>query len=176
MTWSKAFGNTQRPAKLNPLIGAALLAMGTLVGPSQARAASVSTCSLEFQVKGTDIQILVGYSRLRGIGSVSCIDASGKQTSLPVKVTVGTPILFPRVSFAPSLVVRGAATGIQILDKGPEALRGKYLTLDIRVALGQGAASILQLESEDGGTVIQLGLHDVEGFGLAVGGTIVTIE
>jgi len=152
------------------------LLLGGLTFSERSEAASVLTCGLDFQVKGTDIQILVGYSRLRGVGTISCIDASGKKTSLPIKVTVGTPILFPRVSFAPWLIVRGSATDVKFLGQGPETLRGKYLTLDIRVAVDRGAASILALESEDGSIVIDLILDDVEGFGLAVGGTIVTIE
>lgn len=170
---SSSFARTYWP-KL--IVFVVLAIVGSFSLPSTATAATLLNCNLEFQVKGTDIQILIGYSRLRGAGSIACLDPSEKQVILPIKVTIGTPILFPRVSFAPSLIVRGAATGIRVLADGPAALRGKYLTLDIRAALGQGAASILDLESEDGGTVIQLRLHDVEGFGLAVGGTIVTIE
>ena len=135
-----------------------------------------SNCHLNFEVKGTDIQILVGYSRLRGRGVIVCRDNAGTSTSTDMKVTIGTPVLFPRISFAPSLTVRGAADKIRILKGGPQVIFGKYMTLDIRVAIGGGVGTSLALEGEDNGLTINLGLQDVEGFGLAAGGTIITFE
>lgn len=135
-----------------------------------------SMCHLNFEVKGTDIQILIGYSRLKGRGVIVCRDEAGQTTSTDMKVSIGTPVLFPRISFAPSLIVRGAADGVRILKGGPSVLFGKYMTLDIRLAVGGGVGTSLALEGEDNGLSINLGLQDVEGFGLAAGGTIVTFE
>ena len=136
----------------------------------------LSTCQLNFEVKGTDIQILVGYSRLKGQGVITCRDDAGQTTSTKMKVTIGTPVLFPRISFAPSLTVRGASDEIRILKGGPAVIFGKYLTLDIRIAVGGGRGTSLALEGEENGLSINLSLQDVEGFGLAAGGTIVTFE
>lgn len=135
-----------------------------------------TTCNLEFEVHGRDIQILIGYSKLKGSGHIWCVDATGVREELPVNVTIGTPLLFPRVSFAPSLTIRGVATGIAILKGGPKAILGKYDTIDLRAAVGGGIGTSLALSGEDNGLTITLGLQDVEGFGIAVGGTIVAIE
>ncbi len=144
--------------------------------PANAKPAG-STCSLEFEAKGTDIQILIGYSKLKGSGRIACIDDSGKAEVLPFKMTIGTPVIFPRVSFVPSLVVRGRASGIAILKGGPQVILGKYLTIDIRGALGgSGFAKSMALEGQDGDLSFNLEIDDVDGFGIAVGGTIVTLE
>lgn len=137
------------------------------------------TCDLEFTAKGTDIQILIGYSKLVGRGKISCVNTRARDlppVEIPVKVTIGTPVLFPRVSFAPSLVVRGLATGIGILKGGPEVLLGKYLTVDARISVHAGVGASLSLEGQDNAIFISLGLQGVEGFGIAVGGTVVELE
>jgi hypothetical protein len=160
-------------------IFSALIFSASLFGSFSAQAVTVagaSTCNLEFEVKGRDIQILLGYSKLKGAGRIWCIDAAGTREELPIKVTIGTPLLFPRISFAPSLTVRGAASGIAILKGGPQVLLGKYNTIELRLAVGGGFGTSLALSGEDNGLAITLGLQDVEGFGIAVGGTIVTIE
>ena len=159
--------------KLSAILSALALSALLLI-PGLARASS--TCNLEFQVHGRDIQFLLGYSKLNGSGHIWCVDASGVREELPVKVTIGTPVFFPRVSFAPSLTVRGAATGINILKGGAQVLLGKYDTVDLRIAAGGGVGTSLALSGQDNGLTITLGLQDVEGFGIAVGGTIVTIE
>ena len=161
------------------LVGFIFFGFFLSLSPSRAQAvldAPTTTCRLEFQVKGTDIQILLGYSKLRGKGKIECFDPSGAREERPIKVTIGTPLLFPRISFAPSLVVRGRAEKIKILKGGPQVLLGSYNTLDVRAALVAGAAAIVALEGEDNGILINLNLHDVEGFGLAAGGTVVTFE
>lgn len=158
---------------LLPLFAAVFIAISL---PS-AQAFAQATCALEFQAKGTDIQILIGYSKLVGKGKITCVDASGKAENLPIKVTVGTPVFFPRISFAPLLTVNGAASGIQILKGGARVLLDKYLTVDIRAAIGHaGVAKSLALEGETNGLSFGLDLDDVDGFGLAVGATNVTLE
>jgi hypothetical protein len=129
------------PAFQCAFFGLLVVAFSLLVRVEQVQAdtpSGSSICHLNFEVKGTDIQILLGYSRLRGQGVITCVDAVGKTTSTNMKVTVGTPLLFPRISFAPSLTVRGAADQIRILKGGPEVIFGKYMTLDIRFAFGEG--------------------------------------
>lgn len=141
------------------------------------KASAQGTCSLEFQAKGTDIQILIGYSKLVGRGKIICTEASGPTETLPIKVTVGTPVFFPRISFAPSLTVNGRASGIQILKGGARVLLDKYLTVDIRAAIGHaGVAKSLALEGQNNGISFSLDLDDVDGFGIAVGATNVTLE
>ncbi len=155
-----------------------VLSVCAAVSPRRANANPAgATCSLEFEAKGTDIQILIGYSKLKGNGRIICIDNAGKAAALPFKITIGTPVIFPRVSFVPSLVVRGRASGIVILKGGPQVILGKYLTIDVRGALGgSGFAKSMALEGQDGDLSFNLEMDDVEGFGIAVGGTIVTFE
>lgn len=143
-------------------------ASGPINGPS--------VCSFAFEVKGTDIQVLIGRSKLNGSGIIRCEDAYGNSEALNVKVTVGTPVLFPRIAFAPSVVVRGESTGINVQSGGPRGLLGQYLTVDIRGSLTSGAGATLSIFNDDSGLALNLVVVGVEGFGIAVGGTIVTIE
>ena len=154
--------------------------------PNSARAAEApapagsSDCALEFRAEGREIQILLGYSRLRGTGRIVCVQKNGpeagKATEAKMKVTMGTPVLFPRIAFSPSLVIHGRAKNIRILKGGPSVLFGDYLTLDFRAAVGGGIGAILTLEGEDNGVSIGLDLENVEGFGIAAGGTRVTFK
>jgi hypothetical protein len=50
------------------------------------------------------------------------------------------------------------------------------LTVDVRGSLSSGAGANLALLSEDSGLALNLTVVGVEGFGIAVGGTIVSIE
>lgn len=152
-----------------------LVSFGTA---SQAPAATPgpAVCDLRFEVKGTDIQILIGKSKLKGTGEIFCRDNQGNQETLNVKVNVGTPVLFPRIAFAPSVVVRGESKNIGIPSGGARGLLGQYLTVDVRGSLSSGAGANLALLSEDSGLALNLTVVGVEGFGIAVGGTIVSIE
>lgn len=143
---------------------------------AEAQVSGKSTCSFSFEVKGTDIQVLIGRSKLNGSGTIRCEDSYGKSESMNVKVTVGTPVLFPRLAFAPSVVVRGEASGITSLSGGPRALLGQYLTVDVRGSLTSGAGATLSIFNDDSGLALNLVLVGVEGFGIAVGGTMVNIE
>ncbi len=143
---------------------------------AESQVSGQSTCSFAFEVKGTDIQVLIGRSKLNGTGVIRCEDTYGNKESLNVKVTVGTPVLFPRIAFAPSVVVRGESTGITILSGGPKGLLGEYLTVDIRGSLTTGGGATLSIFNDDSGLALNLMLVGVEGFGIAVGGTFVTIE
>jgi hypothetical protein len=145
-------------------------------GSASAQVGGKSTCSFSFEVKGTDIQVLIGRSKLNGSGTIRCEDLYGNTESMNVKVTVGTPVLFPRIAFAPSVVVRGESTGINVPSGGPQGLLGQYLTVDIRGSLTSGAGATLSIINDDSGLALNLVLVGVEGFGIAVGGTIVTLE
>lgn len=144
--------------------------------PAGAQVVGKSTCSFAFDVKGTDIQVLIGRSKLNGSGLIRCEDSYGNTEVLNVKVTVGTPVFFPRIAFAPSIVVHGEAKGISVPSGGPQSLRGQYLTVDIIGSLTTGAGATLSILNDDSGLALSLVIVGVEGFGIAVGGTLVTIE
>lgn len=145
-------------------------------GSANAQVIGKSTCSFAFEVKGTDIQVLIGRSKLNGYGVIHCEDSYGNIETLNVKVTVGTPVLFPRIAFAPMVVVRGESSGITVASGGPKGLLGQYLTVDIRGSLTSGAGATLSIFNDDSGLALNLVLVGVEGFGIAVGGTLVNIE
>ncbi|MBN8541546.1 MAG: hypothetical protein J0L82_14225 [Deltaproteobacteria bacterium] len=161
------------PALITTLLFSLLTIAG---GSANAQVVGESTCSFSFEVKGTDIQVLIGRSKLNGYGTIRCEDPHGNTEVLNVKVTVGTPVLFPRIAFAPSVVVRGESTGITVPNGGPQGLLGQYLTVDIRGSLTSGAGATLSILNDDSGLALNLVLVGVEGFGIAVGGTIVTLE
>lgn len=153
-----------------------LALVSTFAPPAEAQISGKSTCDFGFEVKGTDIQVLIGRSKLNGFGTIRCDDSYGNSEILNVKVTVGTPVLFPRIAFAPSVVVRGESTGITVPSGGARSLLGQYLTVDIRGSITSGAGAILSILNDDTGLALNLVLVGVEGFGIAVGGTIVTLE
>lgn len=170
--------NSTPKIRFTTLIAAlASVVLGLATSPSASAAVSgPANCDLRFEVKGTDIQILIGKSKLKGSGEIFCQDAQGNQELLNVKVNVGTPVLFPRIAFAPSVVVRGESKNIGVQSGGAKSLLGQYLTVDVRGSLSSGAGANLALLSEDSGLALNLTVVGVEGFGIAVGGTIVSIE
>lgn len=134
-------------------------------------------CSFTFEAKGTDIQVLIGYSKLRGEGKILCVNADREAEELPFKITIGTPVIFPRLSFAPSLVVRGGADSIEVPQGGAKSILDQYITMDFRAAIGTaGYANFLGLVGEKNKLEFTLALDNIEGFGIAVGGTQITIE
>lgn len=163
---------------------ASMMMMAALVGVSSASAQEVQprlqeplwTCGMEMEVSGMDIQILVGYSKLEGTGKISCVDIAGNTEVLPVKVTMGTPVLFPRLAFAPAISIKGLATGIGLASGGPSALLGNYLVVDAKIAVGAGLGGSLALLGQSNAVTINMGIQGVEGFGIAVGGTFVKLE
>lgn len=145
--------------------------------------ASADTCALEFTAKGRDLQILVGYSHLKGKGLIKCVDDHRRSTALPIRVTFKTPILFPRFSLSPTVTVHGVASGIQVPPEtrrgppgGAPAILGSYLTVNATAAVGEGAGTSLDLQGEDNQTPINLKLENIEGFGVAIGATQVTFS
>lgn len=130
-------------------------------------------CKLAFDARGTDIQILIGYSKISGLGDITCTNQQdGQKTSQRVGVVLGTPVVFPRISFGPSIHVRGKAS--VPMDSGdPRAFLGTYLTVDAR--LGRSVL-MLQLLKQNSSLAFDLDLEGVDGFGIAVGGTTIEIN
>lgn len=139
-------------------------------------ASGEAVCDFQFSVKGIDVQIFIGKSKLKGTGVIQCQDAAGNTETLNVKVKMGTPFIFPRLAFAPSIAIQGESHGIHVRSGGASSILGNYLTVDVRGSISSGAGATLSLLSEDSGLALSLTAVGVEGFGIAVGGTIVTIE
>lgn len=152
------------------------LSLGLLPGLSENAEAAPQkpwVCKLQFDARGTDIQILIGYSKISGLGDITCTNQQdGQTTSQRVGVVIGTPVVFPRISFGPSIHVIGTAT--VPMDSGdPRAFLGTYLTVDAR--LGRSIL-MLQLLKQNSSLAFDLDLEGVDGFGIAVGGTKVEIN
>lgn len=175
---TSSYGPKSLNAQLNRVAMAILLVVVVVSGltlfPQNAEAAAKPwLCNLEFDARGTDIQILIGYSKISGIGEITCINQlDGETISRRVGVTLGTPIVFPRISFGPSVHVIGSAS--VPMDSGePRALLGTYLTVDAR--LGHSIL-MLQLLKQNSSFAFDLNLRGVDGFGIAVGGTTIEIN
>ncbi|MBK7891319.1 MAG: hypothetical protein IPJ84_10865 [Bdellovibrionales bacterium] len=154
-------------------IGISLI-FGLSFAPNNAEASTKPwVCKLEFDARGTDIQILIGYSKISGLGDITCTNQQdGQTTSQRVGVVLGTPVVFPRISFGPSIHVKGTAS--VPMDSGdPRAFLGTYLTVDAR--LGRSIL-MLQLLKQNSSLAFDLDLEGVDGFGIAVGGTTVEIN
>lgn len=130
-------------------------------------------CSLSFQGKGTDIQLLVGYSKIIGKGTLDCVNVNGVHDTRVIQATLGTPIVFPRIAFSPSIVIRGTASGITLYQRAPASLIDSYTAVDMMIGRDY---MLLKLLNPDSDLNFDLNLKGVEGFGIAVGGTMLTLK
>lgn len=133
------------------------------------------TCGLTFVAEGSAFQIGIGFLNLTGPGTVTCVDARGGETVLPVDVTVSNPPIFPVVAIAPRLVIQGVATGIGIHTAGPESIFGTYLAGTAQGAFGVGLGAVVALQGDDNALSFNLGLNGSAGLGVAAGFTTITI-
>lgn len=162
----------------NGLAALAVVATAFVATPkAEARIESpVYTCALKFQARGTDVQILVGYSKVSGHGTISCVDSIGNEQHMPVNVTFWSPAVFPRISIQPNVRVSGIASGIGVNFGGPSALLGRYLTVEAKAGVGPaGAGAAIALHGQNNAATINLSLMNVKGFGITAGATLVDI-
>lgn len=136
--------------------------------------APIYTCALSFEAKGGGLQIVVGSFKLKGEGAIHCVDVEGNTEEIPVKVTMGGPLVAPNIGFG-VFNVRGLATGIG-LSTGPEALLGKYYMVGGRVAWIVGAGANLAVHGGAEALTLNLALSLESGAGLQVGVNRLKIE
>ncbi len=89
------------------------------------------TCNLSFRADGSSTYIGVGFTDIKGKGTISCYDLlTGATQRIPVKVTTRGPgVGLGRTGLA----ISGTATGVGI-TAGPESLLGRYVMVRANAA------------------------------------------
>jgi len=133
------------------------------------------TCDLHFNARGTDVQFVIGYNKIKGYGELNCIDSYGLRETIPLYIEIGTRLVAPRLSFRPKVNIYGWASGIG-LATDPQDLIDDYRTVEVTGAVGVGAGVALALQGNRNSATINLGLQGLtRSFGLAVGYTKVSL-
>lgn len=140
-----------------------------------ARAASpevsqpVWNCALTFDAQGGGFQFFVGDFRLRGPGLIRCMDIAGNSEVIPVTVQLGGKPLAAQIAVAPSMELKGVATGIG-LNSSPESLLGHYLVASFDGAFGiLGGGAVVGVHGARNALDFDLSLQYAKGLGVQAG-------
>lgn len=123
------------------------------------------TCNLSFKADGSSTYIGIGYTDIRGTGTISCYDLlTGATQKIPVKVTTRGPgIGLGRTGLALS----GTATGVGI-TAGPESLLGRYVMVRGNAAVGVGASAGAGLRVSKGSVSVDVAIETQSGLGAGI--------
>jgi hypothetical protein len=131
------------------------------------------TCNMAFRATGKSIYIGLGWSNIKGQGSISCYDlVHGTTQILPIKVRVKGPGAGLGVT---GLVLSGAVAGVGV-QRGPEDLIGKYVAIRGNAAVGVGVGGAVGLRISKGGITVPVSVQGQSGLGVGVDLLSVKIE
>ena len=123
------------------------------------------SCNMDFRATGKSIYIGLGWSNIKGRGTISCYDLlHGTTEILPIKVRVKGPGAGLGVT---GLVISGVAAGVGV-QRGPEDLIGRYLAVRANAAVGVGAGAAVGLRVSKGGITVDLSVQGETGLGVGV--------
>lgn len=123
------------------------------------------SCNLSFRATGRSIYLGVGYTDIRGKGTISCYDLlTGATQHLPIKVKARGPGAGLGIT---GLVISGSAIGVGV-SKGPEELIGRYVTVRGNAAVGVGAAGAVSLRLSKGNVSVDVSVEGQTGLGAGV--------
>ena len=122
-------------------------------------------CNLSFKADGSSTYIGIGYTDIRGTGTISCYDLlTGATERIPVKVTTRGPgIGLGRTGLALS----GTATGVGI-TAGPESFLGRYVMVRGNAAVGVGASAGAGLRVSKGSVSVDVAIEAQSGLGAGI--------
>lgn len=159
--------------KISVIIG--LLSFLGLAQMAQAQvAAPVWNCTLNFDVQGGGIKLIVGHFKLQGPGQINCMDVQGNVDQIPVHVTVGGAPVSLSAGIG-TLRLSGIAAGIGLAGQ-PEDLLGSYIIAGIRGSIFAGAGADLALHAQYGSVTFNASVQAVSGLGLNMGIDYLLIE
>ena len=123
------------------------------------------SCNLSFRATGRSIYLGVGYTDIKGKGTISCYDLlTGATQHLPIKVKARGPGAGLGVT---GLVLSGSAIGVGV-STGPEELIGRYVTVRGNAAVGVGAGAGVSLRLSKGNVSVDVSVDGQTGLGAGV--------
>lgn len=162
---------------MKTVITKAIVTMALLTSGAMAQAAEIPAwvCSLNFNGTSKSVQLLVGHSEFNGTGTVKCVSVTNERAELPIKVTMSTKPLAPKIGLG-KMKIYAEALQIAITDGTPEALLGKYIVAEGRAAVGVGAGAMVAAHVNNKGLSLNLAVQFVKGFGFDLGFRKMKIE
>ena len=124
-------------------------------------------CKLTFAASGSGAQALIGRFKMTGAGTISCLEANGKRSVLPVTVSAGGGPLGLRVALG-NISIVGFVVGAGLIAS-PEALLGDYLVNEARGALGVGVGVQRGVRLSRRAIVLTGALEVTRGLGFTIG-------
>jgi hypothetical protein len=154
------------------ILTATLLTAGA---SAQAQEVPAWLCNMNFSGTNKSVQIIVGKSEFNGKGTVSCVSAHRERVEFPIKVTMSSKPIAPRVGLG-KMELYGQALQIALTNDQPESLLGSYLVAEGRAALVGGAGVIAAVRASDKNFSLNISLQLVKGFGVDLGFRKMKIE
>lgn len=153
------------------ILTTALLTAGV---SAQAKEVPAWLCNMNFSGTNKSVQIIVGKSEFKGKGTVSCVSVHRERVEFPIKVTMSSKPIAPRIGLG-KMELYGQALQIALNDQ-PESLLGNYLVAEGRAAVIGGAGVIAAVRASDKNFSLNISLQLVKGFGVDLGFRKMKIE
>ena len=125
-------------------------------------------CALTFEAAGGGFQLLIGYFKLKGQGTLRCADVTGNTQDFPVRVRLGGSPLAARLAVVPYMRIQGVSTGIGLAG-APQTLFGHYAVANASAALIVGGTANLALHGTRSALTLNVGVGVTEGLGAEIG-------
>ncbi len=125
------------------------------------------TCGFSYDIKGGGLQVGLGMFKLKGHGTITCVDHAGNKTVRDAVVTFGGSPIAPRVAIG-ALHLKGV-TGSFGWNGDIDELYGSYLVADVKAAAIGGVGASAMLENPKHGIRIGLGIEGIAGLGFETG-------
>lgn len=157
------------------LMAAAVWMAGSFGTMAHASEGPLWLCSLGFQGKAKGVQVIVGKFDVRAKGQIKCVDPIGRTQNLPVKITMSSAPLAPRIAFGVFDVV-GMSAEISLLNNEPHDMLGRYVVAQAQGAIIGGVGVVTGAHIGVPDLTLQVSMQFLKGFGLNIGLTTMNIE
>ncbi|MBT3984105.1 MAG: hypothetical protein HOE90_22305 [Bacteriovoracaceae bacterium] len=156
------------------LLGLILLAFSMGISSQASASTDLWNCALKFNLKGRGAQIIFGSFSLKGKGEITCVSLEGDVETSDVFIKIGGRPLGLRIALGRYSVV-GGGYNIAVSD-GVDSLLGNYAVVNMTGSLGTGAGATIAAISNENSLGLNLTLEAVNGFGINVGLSRMSIE
>ena len=153
----------------------AALAITVAAGMAHANSNPAWLCNLNFSGKSKSVQVIVGHSEFSGKGTVRCISNDREELVMPIKVTMTSKPIAPRIGLG-KMELYGEALQLTLTNSDPTSLLGSYLVAEGRAAVVGGVGVIAAVRAKDDNFSLNISLQVVKGFGVDLGFRKMKIE
>lgn len=123
------------------------------------------TCNMDFRATGKSVYVGLGWSDIKGKGTISCYDLiHGTTELLPIRVKAKGPGAGLGVT---GLILSGAVAGVGV-ERGPQDLIGRYVAIRGNAAVGVGAGGAVGLRVSKGGITVPVSVQAQSGLGAGI--------